>query len=157
VLTIFFLIVLPLTIRRLDKTWRVAKRDVILSSTWIACATVGTFIVLLAPNLATAIVGFIIATLGYAMPISLRSFLASHFEKSFSGRLFAGITIVETIGGLIGQPLMMAGYYTQGVPFVISVVRNDYLQTQRQADMKLGNVPDYAWITCQTSNQNLML
>ncbi|RGP79183.1 hypothetical protein FLONG3_2619 [Fusarium longipes] len=125
VLTILFLVVLPLTIRRLDKTWRVAKRDIVLSSAWVASCAVGTLIILLAPNLATAIIGFILVTLEYAAPVSIRSFLASHFEKSYSGRLFAGIGIVETIGGLLGQHLTTAGYYTQGVPFAISLVRND--------------------------------
>lgn len=79
----------------------------------------------MAPNLAVAIFGFIIATLGYAMPISLRSFIASHFEERFSGRLFAGIGVVENIGWLIGFPLMQANYYTEGAPFFISLVCNN--------------------------------
>ena len=124
---LFFLllIVLPLASSRLDKTWRVAKRDLILSSTWIAFCAVGTLIILVAPNLAVAIIGFIIATLGYAMPISLRSFLASHFEKNFSGRLFAGIGVVENVGWLIDLSLMQTNYYTEGAPYVISLVCNN--------------------------------
>ncbi|KAL6921531.1 hypothetical protein FSHL1_005500 [Fusarium sambucinum] len=122
VLTTLFLIVLPLTIYRLDRSWRVAKRDVILSWASIACCAIGTFIVLFSPNLVTAIIGFIISILGYIMPVSLRSFLASQFDKGFSGRLFAGIAIMETIGGLVGQPLVAVTYYTASVPFVISLV-----------------------------------
>ncbi|KAG8676794.1 hypothetical protein FPOAC2_02906 [Fusarium poae] len=122
VLSILFLIALPLTIYRLDRNWRVAKRDIILSLTSIACCSVGTFIVLVSPNLATAIIGFIISVFGYIMPVSLRSFLASQFDKDFSGRLFAGIAIMETIGGLIGQPIVTVSYYTQGIPFIISLV-----------------------------------
>jgi len=82
-------------------------------------------IVLVAPNLAVAIIGFIIATLGYAMPISLRSFLASHFENNFSGRLFAGIGVVANVGWLIDLSLMQTNYYTEGAPFAISLVCND--------------------------------
>jgi MFS family permease len=122
VLSILFLIALPLTIHKLDKNWRVSKRDAILSLTSIGCCAVGTFILLVSPNLATAIIGFIMAMLGNVMPISLRSFLASHFAKDFSGRLFAGIAIAETIGGLVGQPLMTVTYYTEGIPFFISLV-----------------------------------
>ncbi|KAH7193336.1 major facilitator superfamily domain-containing protein [Fusarium flagelliforme] len=122
VLFFLLLIVLPLASSRLDKTWRVAKRDLILSSTWIAFCAVGTLIILVAPNLAVAIIGFIIATLGYAMPIPLRSFLASHFEKNFSGRLFAGIGVVENVGWLIDLSLMQTNYYTEGAPYVISLV-----------------------------------
>lgn len=122
VTTILFLIALPLITARLDKTWRAAQRDLILSSAWTASCATGLLTILCSPNRPTAVVGFVFAVLGYAIPLSLRSFLASHFQTNYTGRLFAGIAVVNTIGEAIGQSFTTTNYYTQSVPFVISVV-----------------------------------
>lgn len=44
--------------------------------------------------------------MGSGATISLRAFLASKVDRSFSGRVFAVISATSTIGSLLGMPLM---------------------------------------------------
>ncbi|CEI59932.1 unnamed protein product [Fusarium venenatum] len=116
-----FFIVLPLALRRLDRTMHFAKRDLVLSTAGIACAAVGTLLASFASNIVVILIAFVITLLGSVMSVALRSFLTSNVENQFSGRLFAGISMTETIGSLVGAPIMHNAYTPDGLPFAVSM------------------------------------
>jgi hypothetical protein len=122
VVPLLFFVMVPFTTRQLDRTWHFAKRDLILSASGIILAAVGTLLALFAPNFVIVVVAFVITLSGSVMSVALRSFVASNIEDTFSGRLFAGISVTETIGSLVGASIMHSPNAPDGRPFIISVV-----------------------------------
>ncbi|KAH7255982.1 hypothetical protein BKA59DRAFT_67234 [Fusarium tricinctum] len=121
VVPLLFLVMIPLTTRQLDRTWHFANRDLILSASGIILAAVGTLFALFAPNFVVVVVAFVITLSGSVMSVALRSFVASNIEDSFSGRLFAGISVTETISSLVGASIMHSPNAPDGRPFIISL------------------------------------
>lgn len=138
VVPLLFFVMLPLTTRQLDRTWHFAKRDLILSACGMALAAVGTLLAFLAPNFIIVVVAFVITLSGSVMSVALRSFVASNIEDTFSGRLFAGISVIETIGSLVGASIMHSPNAPDGRPFIISVVCGGCYSTQE--DMRQANI-----------------
>lgn len=137
VVPLLFFVMLPLTTRQLDRTWHFAKRDLILSASGIILAAVGTLLALFAPNFVIVVVAFVITLSGSVMSVALRSFVASNIEDTFSGRLFASISVTETIGSLVGALIMHSPNAPDSRPFIISVVCGGYhstLEDIRQAN-----------------------
>ncbi|KAI8403728.1 hypothetical protein FOFC_17171 [Fusarium oxysporum] len=125
--SLLYFVILPLATSWIDQTWQSANRDLALSASGAFCCTLGTLIVTAAPNLATVAFGFALSVLGSSMTVTLRSFLASNVQNAFSGRLFAGISMIGTIGSLVGMPIMGAAYslginYNIGLPFLVSAL-----------------------------------
>lgn len=129
VLPLLFFVMLPFTTHQLDRTCHFAKRDLILSASGIILAAVGTLLALLAPNFVIVVVAFVITLSGSVMSVALRSFVTSNIEDTFSGRLFAGISVTETVGSLVGASIMHSPNAPDGRPFVISVVCGGYYST----------------------------
>lgn len=63
-----------------------------------------------APQVWVFVVGFATATIGSGTTVTLRAFLATTVDRAFSGRLFAAIAAMSTIGNVVGMPVMGALY-----------------------------------------------
>ncbi|KAI0857414.1 major facilitator superfamily domain-containing protein [Xylaria cubensis] len=106
--SILFFVLLPVASSFASKILRARPltRDLFLSSGSAMLLCIGSIIIAASPNLSTLVAGFSIMTLGSGATISLRAFLASKINSSFSGRLFAAISATSTIGNLVGMPVM---------------------------------------------------
>ncbi|KAI1754231.1 major facilitator superfamily domain-containing protein [Xylaria castorea] len=106
--SILFFVLLPLASSFASKFLRARPftRDLFISSGSAMLLCIGSIMVAVSPNLSTLVAGFSIMTLGSGATISLRAFLASKINSSFSGRLFAAISATSTIGNLVGMPVM---------------------------------------------------
>ncbi|KAI0440334.1 major facilitator superfamily domain-containing protein [Xylaria telfairii] len=106
--SILYFVLLPLASSFTSKFLRVRPliRDLSISSGSAMLLCIGSTMVAVSPSLSALIAGFSIMTLGSGVTISLRAFLASKIDRSFSGRLFAAISATSTIGNLVGMPLM---------------------------------------------------
>ncbi|KAI1739703.1 major facilitator superfamily domain-containing protein [Xylaria scruposa] len=106
--SILFFILLPVASSFASKILRARPftRDLFISSGSAMLLCIGSIIIAASPNLSTLVAGFSIMTLGSGATISLRAFLASKINNSFSGRLFAAISATSTIGNLVGMPVM---------------------------------------------------
>lgn len=106
-------------------------RDLLISAWSAALLCVGSLVVAVSSSLSTLVAGFCIMTLGSGATVSLRAFLASKVDRSFSGRIFAVISATSTIGSLLGMPLMGTLYSLNissgegdiSLPFAAAAVR----------------------------------
>lgn len=104
--------------------------SLLLSTTSLLIACLGSSLMAFAPRVWVFVVGFAIATLGSGTTVSLRAFLATTVDRAFSGRLFASIAAISTIGNVVGMPVMGALYSASisqemieiSLPFVVSAV-----------------------------------
>ncbi|KAI0111105.1 major facilitator superfamily domain-containing protein [Nemania sp. FL0031] len=110
--SLVFFVILPLTSSFVSNVMRVrpVTQDLFISAASALLLGVGSITVGLSSHLPTLVGGFCITTLGSGATISLRAFIASRVDKSFSGRIFAAISATSTIGSLVGMPLMGALY-----------------------------------------------
>ncbi|KAI1127256.1 major facilitator superfamily domain-containing protein [Nemania abortiva] len=106
--SVVFFVLLPLASSFATNVMCVGSfaRDLFISASSALLLCVGSIMIALSSNISTLVVGFCVATLGSGATVSLRAFLASKVDKSFSGRVFAAISATSTIGSLVGMPLM---------------------------------------------------
>lgn len=129
--TFLYLVLIPTVSAFLSRkqAFTAAARDLTLSHWSVHLLIIGSFIMVFSSATWVFVTGFAITVLGSGASITLRSFLASSVEKAFAGRLFAAISMVGTLGGLVGMPIMGA-LYTWGItheckiatPFAVSAV-----------------------------------
>ncbi|KAI0481806.1 major facilitator superfamily domain-containing protein [Xylaria cf. heliscus] len=104
--SLLFFVLLPLASSFTSKLLTPFIRDLFISLSSAMFLCIGSIMVAVSPSLSALVVGFSIMTLGSGVTISLRAFLASKIDRSFSGRLFAAISATSTIGNLVGMPVM---------------------------------------------------
>ncbi|KAI1502798.1 major facilitator superfamily domain-containing protein [Biscogniauxia marginata] len=108
-----FIVALPLLSYWLRKT-AVLRRDRILNTGSSPFLMVGMLIIATAPNLAAAIAGLVIFTLGAGVPGLSRSMIAQVIEKEHLGTLFGLLAVVEQLGFLVFS-LSMTGLFQKGL------------------------------------------
>jgi hypothetical protein len=79
-----------------------------------------------APNIPTLAIGLAVVVLGSSTTVTLRTFLASHVDTAFAGRLFAIISTIGTVGSFMGMPIMGA-LYAWGVKTSVRAVALPFL------------------------------
>lgn len=100
---------------------------------WVSKASLlmniaGAFCIGFAPAKPSFIVSLTIYSIGVGLYDSLRSFATSFLQKEQITRLYVGVAVVETIGGLIGGPLwtgifslaLSVDFLGSGLPFWLS-------------------------------------
>ncbi|KAJ2895032.1 uncharacterized protein MKZ38_006987 [Zalerion maritima] len=105
-----------------------AERDLALSTISVVFSASGTLLLAFAPKMALFATGFAVMVLGQGVIVTLRAYVAAAVDRKFSGRLFTAISMTETIGGVIGMPVMGASYGWSvthgdkgvGLPFLVS-------------------------------------
>lgn len=108
-----------------------AYRDLIMCRGSNALYMVGWSLVGVAPTIGLFVVANILSTLGYGTTFLARSFVTSLVSKSDVGKLYAALSLVETVALMGGGPILAAvwawglriGGFAVGLPFfVVSVL-----------------------------------
>lgn len=123
------LIPLPYLSRRLLKPMLGSTRRADL---WVAKASLllnisGALLIAVAPTKAFFIVSLTIYSIGVGLYESLKSFATGFFQKEEITRLYVGISLVDTVGGLIAAPLwsgifsfaLSTDFLGPGLPFLL--------------------------------------
>ncbi len=90
------------------------KKDLYLARASQIFLSIGWFVFGLAPSIPFAAVTLVFASLGTGAPFVLRSFLTSLLKQDQIARAFSVITIVDTVGAMLGAPLL-AGLLKKGL------------------------------------------
>ncbi|KAE8392302.1 major facilitator superfamily domain-containing protein [Aspergillus alliaceus] len=105
-----------------------ARKDLLLARISILMLSLGFFIVAWSPTVVGAMAGFVITTLGKGYGNLVRSLVTGFVPGRFLGRVYTGITVVETCGILVSGPwfaelfrvgLRLEGWWL-GLPFVVA-------------------------------------
>lgn len=123
---------LPMASNILSRSSRLGQgdSDLLLSTISLLIACLGSSLMGFSPGVWPFVVGFAIATIGSGTTVTLRAFLAATVDRAYSGRLFAAIAAMSTVGNVVGMPVMGAVYTASisrdtksiGLPFVVSAV-----------------------------------
>ncbi|RDL37535.1 uncharacterized protein BP5553_04968 [Venustampulla echinocandica] len=89
-------------------------KDLILSRFSVLMLAAGATVVGISPTIGLGVVGMIILTLGTGFASLTRSLITTLVDKQHTGRLYAAISVVETLGALIAGP-MINWLYTIGI------------------------------------------
>jgi len=68
----------------------------------------GCIIIGLAPDVGVAIVGLVVVSLGLGFGIAMQSFATTLVSKEHIAKLYAGISVFETLGSLLSHPIIAA-------------------------------------------------
>lgn len=90
------------------------RKDLYLARASQILVTVGWTCVGFSPNLPSVIISLAIASLGQGAALLLRSFLTSLLEKHHIARVYTIISIIDTVGAMVGAPLS-AGLFKRGL------------------------------------------
>ena len=116
VITLLLFSILPYISDAIMRRYRLSaeRKDLYLARTSLVLLAVGWTLVGLAPNLPLVAIALTISSLGYGSWLLLRSFLTSLVPKHYIARLYSVLSIVDTLGLMIGSPLM-AGLFSRGL------------------------------------------
>ncbi|KAM0720139.1 hypothetical protein Q7P37_004275 [Cladosporium fusiforme] len=122
-----FFIVLPAISKLLRERWNLSglRADLWMSRVSMACWALGLLLFGVAPTIATAAVGMGVMALGYGSMFLIRSFLTPLVPAHNVARLYSAISVVDTIGGMLGGPFLASlfnrglevGGFAVGLPF----------------------------------------
>ncbi|KAF2479253.1 major facilitator superfamily domain-containing protein [Neohortaea acidophila] len=127
VVTIILFAGLPLLSKLLLRKYAFSPRrkDLNLGRLSLLFGALGWILCGFAPTIPVVIVALTISALGVGSVPMLRSFITSIVEKQHIARVYAIITVLDTLGGMAGSPVMaklfsrgfaLGGYWT-GLPF----------------------------------------
>jgi MFS family permease len=113
---ILLLAIIPLLSKMLVDRFGMSstRRDLLLSQSSVLVLVAGSIFIAGSPTISMTILGLIIWTLGTGFTALTRSLITTLVDKQHVGRLYAAISIVETVGALLAGP-MLNGLYTVGL------------------------------------------
>jgi hypothetical protein len=85
-------------------------KDLLLAKISIVVLAMGAFIIAASPTIGLTIIGLMVWTLGTGFVSLTRSLITTLVDEQHVGRLYAAVSIVETVGALIAGPLLAASY-----------------------------------------------
>lgn len=122
-----FFLVLPAISKFLRERWDLSglRADLWMSRASMAFWALGLLLFGLAPTIATSAIGMGIMALGYGSMFLIRSFLTPLVPAHHVARLYSVISVVDTLGGMLGAPFLAAlfnrglgvGGLAVGLPF----------------------------------------
>ncbi|OQO08409.1 hypothetical protein B0A48_06279 [Cryoendolithus antarcticus] len=113
---VFLFLLLPAVAKLLTVRYGLSaqRKDLYLARGSLVLTAVGWTMIGLAPTVPAVFVAIIISSLGYGWPLLLRSFLASLVPTHYLARVFSIISVVDSVGLMVGAPLM-AGLFNKGL------------------------------------------
>lgn len=114
IIIILLLAILPLSFKILDG-YRISNntRDLYLARASIVFYVLGCLLVSV-PNIGIVIIGLITFSFGAGFESLCRSLITSLVDQEQTGRLYAVISVVDTLGAFMA-PLLMAGLFNMGL------------------------------------------
>lgn len=82
------------------------RKDLYLARISALIVGIGWCLVSISPDVVTVIISLIVTTLGIGWPLLLRSFITSLVPAHHVARLFTLISIIDTVGLMIGAPFL---------------------------------------------------
>lgn len=89
-------------------------KDLLLARISAVLLVVGAFIMALGPTISLSVTGLVVLTLGSGFNALCRSLITPLVDAQHMARLYAIISVVDTLGGFAAQPLL-AGLLTLGI------------------------------------------
>lgn len=113
---LLFFLILPFLAHLLRQNLRLSnpRTDLYLSRASMTCWALGLLLFGIAPTPATAAAGMSVMALGYGSMFLIRSFLTPLVPARDVARLYGFVSAVDTLGGMLGAPLL-AGLYKRGL------------------------------------------
>ncbi|KAF2723997.1 MFS general substrate transporter [Polychaeton citri CBS 116435] len=105
---VLLLVILPGLSHVITVRWRLTpqRKDLILSRVSAVFWCLGYFLIGFAPNIAGIVVALAIGSLGVGVSMLIRAFLTSLVPSNQVARVYACISIVDTVGVMIYSPLL---------------------------------------------------
>ncbi|KAK2602823.1 hypothetical protein N8I77_009328 [Diaporthe amygdali] len=81
-------------------------KDLLISRVSVACFTLGSLVISVAPAVALAAIGIAIFALGSGFTPAARSLVTTFVHQDEAGLLYSALAIMQSVGGLVAGPLL---------------------------------------------------